>query len=75
MKKYLLTLCLLALSIAYAPAQKANRSPKTGKWGFMNGSTWVIQPIYENYDQFNAFAGKRYAIVQYQGKWGAIAAG
>lgn len=74
MKKYLLTLCLLALSIAYAPAQKANRSPKTGKWGFMNGSTWVIQPIYENYDQFNAFAGKRYAIVQYQGKWGAIAA-
>ncbi len=74
MKKYLLTLCLLALSVAYAPAQKANRSTKTGKWGFMNGSTWVIQPIYENYDQYNAFGGKRYAIVQYQGKWGAIAA-
>lgn len=54
MKKYLMTLCLLAFAIASVSAQKAERSVKTGKWGFMVGSTWVVQPIYENYDQQNA---------------------
>lgn len=73
MKKYLMTLCLLAFAIASVSAQKAERSVKTGKWGFMVGSTWVVQPIYENYDQQNAFGpGRKFAVVQYQGKWGAI---
>lgn len=74
MKKYLITLCMLALSVACIQAQKPNRSTKTGKWGFMNGSTWVVQPIYDNIDPTNAFGARKYAIVQLQGKWGAVAA-
>ncbi len=72
MKRYLLTLFVLSLLLAPLSAQKANKSTKTGKWGFMNGSTWVIEPKFENYDPANAFAGRKYAIVQFQGKWGAI---
>ncbi len=74
MRRYFLVLCLLSFLFAPLSAQKANRSTKTGKWGFMNGSTWVVEPKFENYDQANAFAGRKYAIVQYQGKWGAVSA-
>lgn len=74
MKRYFLVLCLLSFLFAPLSAQKANKSTKTGKWGFMNGSTWVVEPKFDNYDQANAFAGRKYAIVQYQGKWGAVAA-
>lgn len=74
MRRYFLVLCLLSFLFAPLSAQKANRSTKTGKWGFMNGSTWVVEPKFENYDQANAFAGRKYAIVQYQGKWGAVGA-
>lgn len=74
MRRYFLVLCLLFFLFAPLSAQKANRSTKTGKWGFMNGSTWVVEPKFENYDQANAFAGRKYAIVQYQGKWGAVGA-
>ncbi len=72
MKKYLLTVCLLSILLAPLCAQKANRSTKTGKWGFMNGSSWVVEPKFEEYDAANSFGGRKYAIVKYNGKWGAI---
>lgn len=72
MRKIIFALCMLPLFICTLSAQKATRSTKTGKWGFMYGSSWMIEPKFENYDPANAFGGKKYAIVQSQGKWGAI---
>lgn len=69
---YLLTICFLMLLLTPLSAQKASRSVKTGKWGFMNGSTWVVEPKFEEYDVSNAFQGKKYAIVKYNGKWAGI---
>ena len=74
MKRYFFSLFILSLFLMPLSAQKANKSTKTGKWGFMNGSTWVVEPKFENYDPANAFGGRKYAIVQFQGKWGAVGA-
>lgn len=60
---------LMALPLS---AQKAEKSPKTGRWGFKNGSTWVVEPKFEEYDVSNAFGSKKYAVVKLNGKWGGI---
>lgn len=72
MKKYLLTLCMLVITIASMTAQQPAVNMKTGKWGFKVGTNWVVQPLYDDYDKQNAFTGRKYAVVQLKGKWGAV---
>lgn len=72
MRKYLLAIFFISILLAPLSAQKANKSTKTGKWGFMNGTTWVVEPKFEEYDPANAYRTGTYAIVKYNGKWGSI---
>ncbi|MBP7780768.1 MAG: WG repeat-containing protein [Paludibacteraceae bacterium] len=47
---------------------------RTRKWGFVNcRGNWVIKAVFDNVDKSCTFyAGKKYAIVQLKGAWGAI---
>lgn len=72
MKKSLLMLLLATITLQIFAQPKPLRSTTSGKWGFKEGNTWVVQPIYEEYDNANAYKNRKYAIVKFNGKWGAI---
>lgn len=72
MRRILVTLLLAVFALQLFAQPKPLRSTSTGKWGFKNGNTWVVKPIYEEYDKANAYKNRKYAIVKYNGKWGAI---
>ncbi|MBE6329127.1 MAG: hypothetical protein E7072_03275 [Bacteroidales bacterium] len=72
MKKMLVTLLLATMALQLLAQPTPWRSPSTGKWGFKEGNTWVVKPIYEDYDKANAYKNRKYAVVKLDGKWGAI---
>ena len=72
MKKILVTLLLATMALQLFAQPMPWRSPSTGKWGFKEGNTWVVKPIYEDYDKANAYKNRKYAVVKLDGKWGAI---